>query len=115
MNLGDLQRDLRGLSPTPPNKKKAHLIILYLLHFPALYPLSNVPPPDGQAGTSLPKKYILSLYPLHILISLHLLQASKREPRLMSIAQVLDGFNAQYRYTGPSAYYVLQASKGNHM
>jgi hypothetical protein len=23
-NLGDLQRDLRGLSPTPPNKKKKH-------------------------------------------------------------------------------------------
>jgi hypothetical protein len=89
---------------------KAHLIIVYLLHFPALYPLSNVPLPDGPAGTALPKKYILSLYPFHFLISLHLLQASKREPRLMSTAQVLDGFNAQYGHTESSAYYVPLSS-----
>jgi hypothetical protein len=26
-NLGDLQRDLRGLSPTPPNKKKIIIVL----------------------------------------------------------------------------------------
>jgi hypothetical protein len=30
-NLGDLQRDLRGLSPTPANKKKNSLHVLKLL------------------------------------------------------------------------------------
>jgi hypothetical protein len=29
-NLGDLHRDLRGLSPTPPNKKKLQMFLLKL-------------------------------------------------------------------------------------
>jgi hypothetical protein len=40
-NLGNLQRDLRGLSPTPPNKKKINNHMCYLLISPSTTTLNN--------------------------------------------------------------------------
>jgi hypothetical protein len=37
-NLGDLQRDLRGLSPTPPNKKTLYLLKQLVAGFPPRRP-----------------------------------------------------------------------------
>jgi hypothetical protein len=42
--------------PIPRSKVPAHnntrFLILYLLHFPKLYPFSNVPLPEGRVGTA---------------------------------------------------------------
>jgi hypothetical protein len=35
-----------------PAHNKFHFVILYLLHFPTLYPISNVPLPEGRGTLS---------------------------------------------------------------
>jgi hypothetical protein len=35
------------------SEDSVHLLCLYLLHFPTLYPLLNLPLPEGQEGTAL--------------------------------------------------------------